>query len=159
MKILCVLFLGLAVTTCLAEKTNFIVDVRFSTNDANTVSVSIGPQGTGEKEFDEIILMEEIPDIATGTYVLVSNFVEHKDNTFKLDLIAKEVQITSWKTVSIKKKKIRFPTFKKKKTRFPTLAVKEVRFTELTFIEDVWVHLSPYAVRVRTNNIRNGIEE
>jgi hypothetical protein len=142
MKLLCALVCALLATSALAEETNLVVDVRFSTNAAEFVSAPIGPKGTGLKDFDKRIPVEGMQDIGTGTYVSVKDFTDSENGTFSFALDARDVRIRSWQTI----------TTGGKSHKFPVLAVKEV-LTRLEALPGVWVPLGPpFFVRVRSQS-------
>jgi hypothetical protein len=142
MRLLCALVCGLLATSAFTEETNLMVDVRFSTNAAEFVSVPIGPKGTGLKDFDKRIPVEGMQDIGTGTYVNVKDFTDNENGTFSFALDARDVRVRSWQTI----------TTGGTSQKFPVLAVKEV-LTRLEALPGVWVPLGPpFFVRVRSQS-------
>lgn len=123
-----------------------VVDVRFSTNREDGVSLPIDSTGAGLKPFDDFVRIPNTPPplspLGVGITVVVSNLVPHADGTIHGALHARKTTITGWKEFNADGTNVSYPRF----------TVQEVTLTDWSAIPGVWEPLGPGGIeaRVRT---------
>lgn len=133
----------------------FVVDVQFSTNKGDMVSVPIKPNGTGVKDYDKNLEQPKTFDhdgkpaepeqIGIGTYVVVTNLTQTEDGIINVGVVAEKSTVISWQEVKVGDTTVKMPVLRSQRAQVAKLRVHRDAWVPLGGISG----LEPILVRVR----------